>query len=65
MNVFRSKALSATPVPVVSTDAAFQAAPEAPSAPFRMLLISFLAAAIGLGQPNPNSDPGTIALSRH
>jgi hypothetical protein len=48
MNVFRSKALSATPVPVVSTDAAFQAAPEAPSAPFRMLLISFLAAAIGL-----------------
>jgi len=48
MNVFRSKALSATPVPVVSTDAAFHAALEAPSAPFRMLLISFLAAAVGL-----------------
>jgi H+/Cl- antiporter ClcA len=55
MNFFRStvhkqslSSAAATVVPAVSTDAAFSAASGAPPAPFRMLLISFLAAAIGL-----------------
>jgi len=53
MNVFRTQTpeqtlSSATAVPAVSTDAAFSAAIGAPPAPFRMLLVSFLSAAIGL-----------------
>jgi chloride channel protein, CIC family len=54
MNVFRIQTPDQTlssataAVPAVSTDAAFSAASEAPPAAFRMMLVSFLAAAIGL-----------------